>query len=105
MGAEVGRLPACRLLVVLLDESGEHRSHPGRQRKDLIGLVLGHQPQHAHHLGRGVCYELNVLHCELLRRVGVPAAVAVGWTLGDGALLEPDHLWAMALLPSPDGPR
>jgi len=56
-------------------------------------------------LGRGVCFELNVLACELLRRLDVPAAVAVGWTFSDGSLAEPDHLWAMALLPTPDGPR
>ena len=57
------------------------------------------------HLGRGVCYELNALACELLRRVGVPAAIATGWTFERGALSEPDHLWAMALLPSDRGPR
>jgi hypothetical protein len=57
------------------------------------------------HLGRGVCYELNVLLCELLRRLEVPAAIATGWTFSGGALAEPDHLWAMALLPSPEGPR
>ena len=50
-------------------------------------------------------YELNVLTCELLRRVGVPAAVATGWTFARGSVSEPDHLWAMALLPTDQGPR
>jgi transglutaminase-like putative cysteine protease len=52
-----------------------------------------------------VCYELNTLACELLRRAGIPAAVAVGWTFDRGQLDEPDHLWAVALLPTPEGPR
>jgi transglutaminase-like putative cysteine protease len=50
------------------------------------------------HLGAGVCYELNALACELLRRAGIPAALATGWVLDGGSLSEPDHLWAIALL-------
>ena len=50
------------------------------------------------HLGAGVCYELGSLACELMRRAGVPAAIATGWLYLDGALSEPDHLWALALL-------
>lgn len=68
-------------------------------------LALLHAGRDARHLGAGVCYELGVLCCELLRRVEVPAAVATGWTFDRGRLDEPDHLWAMALLPSDLGPR
>ncbi len=50
------------------------------------------------HLGAGVCYELNALACELLRRAGVPAAIATGWVFTGGSLAEPDHLWTLALL-------
>jgi hypothetical protein len=50
------------------------------------------------YLGAGVCYELNVLACELLRRAGIPSAIATGWVLTGGQLSEPDHLWALALL-------
>lgn len=57
-----------------------------------------HAAGDATHLGAGVCYELNALACELLRRAGVPAAVATGWVLDGGTLSEPDHLWALALL-------
>lgn len=64
-----------------------------------------HAGRDARHLGRGVCYELNALLCELLRRAGIPAAVASGWTFDRGTLAEPDHLWALALLPTPVGPR
>jgi hypothetical protein len=85
-----------------------------RAARWLRGVTQGKANQHiaalhawkdAQHLGRGVCYELNALACELLRRVGVPAAIAVGWTFERGSLSEPDHLWAMALLPSASGPR
>lgn len=68
-------------------------------------LAAMHAGRDAHYLGRGVCYELNTLACELLRRAGVPAAVAVGWTLDRGHIDEPDHLWAMALLPTNHGLR
>ena len=68
-------------------------------------LALLHAGRSGNFLGAGVCYELNVLLCELLRRAGIPAAIATGWTLERGALSEPDHLWAMALLPTDLGPR
>ncbi|MDY0000313.1 MAG: hypothetical protein RBU30_03365 [Polyangia bacterium] len=68
-------------------------------------LALLHAGKDARHLGAGVCYELGVLCCELLRRVDVPAAVATGWTFDRGRLDEPDHLWALALVPSDLGPR
>jgi hypothetical protein len=74
----------------------------GRQN---VHLALLHASRDGRSLGGGVCYELNVLVCELLRRTGVPAAVATGWLLDEGALSEPDHLWAMALLPTTAGPR
>jgi hypothetical protein len=70
-----------------------------------IHLAALHAGRDARHLGAGVCYELNVLVCELLRRTGIPAAVATGWTFDRGQAAEPDHLWALALLPSDLGPR
>ena len=57
------------------------------------------------HLGRGVCYELGVMACEMLRRVGIPAAIGQGWVWEGGQLAAPDHLWAMALLPTDHGLR
>ena len=74
----------------------------GRANAHLAALHAGRD---ARHLGAGVCYELNVLACELLRRTGIPAAVATGWTFDRGQAAEPDHLWALALLPSDLGPR
>jgi hypothetical protein len=68
-------------------------------------LAALHAGRTGRHLGAGVCFELNALVCELLRRVGVPAAVCTGWVLDDGTATEPDHLWAMALLPTARGPR
>jgi hypothetical protein len=68
-------------------------------------LAALHAGRTGRHLGAGVCFELNALVCELLRRVGVPAAVCTGWVLDDGAATEADHLWAMALLPTARGPR
>jgi hypothetical protein len=55
-------------------------------------------------LGRGICYELNLLVVELLRHLGVPALVCTGWVLLDGRLERPDHLFGVALLPSSHGP-
>ena len=70
-----------------------------------VHLAALHAGRDAHHLGRGVCYELNTLACELMRRAGVPAAIATGWTFDRGQVDEPDHLWAMALLETEEGPR
>ncbi len=64
-----------------------------------------HAGRDATHLGRGVCFELNVLCCELLRRARIPAAVCTGWVLTRGEVSEPDHLWAVALVPTASGPR
>ncbi len=62
-------------------------------------LTLLHASGDETWLGRGICYELNVLVVELLRHVGVPSLVATGWTLTKGVLQRPDHLWAIAVLP------
>ncbi|MFK7986583.1 MAG: sacsin N-terminal ATP-binding-like domain-containing protein [Sandaracinaceae bacterium] len=61
-------------------------------------LAALHAASDRDHLGAGVCYELNVLACAMMRAVGVPAAVATGWVYDGGSLSEPDHLWALALL-------
>lgn len=74
----------------------------GRSNAHLAALHAGRDSRH---LGRGVCYELNVLAVEILRRLGVPAAAATGWTFDRGFVSEPDHLWALALLPTELGPR
>ncbi|HKE20510.1 MAG TPA: transglutaminase-like domain-containing protein, partial [Kofleriaceae bacterium] len=74
----------------------------GRSNEHIAALHAGGD---AEHLGRGVCYELNLLACELLRRAGIPAAIATGWTLDRGFVDEPDHLFAMALLETGAGPR
>jgi Transglutaminase-like superfamily len=74
----------------------------GRSNSHIAALHAGRD---ARHLGRGVCYELNTLACELLRRLEIPSAVTVGWTLDRGHLADPDHLWATALLPTEHGPR
>ena len=78
------------------------RATAGRPNVHLAALHAG---QDSRHLGSGVCYELGVLGCELLRRAGIPAAVASGWTWDAGELADPDHMWAMALLPTESGPR
>lgn len=74
----------------------------GRSNEHIAALHAGGD---AEHLGRGVCYELNMLACELLRRAGIPAAIATGWTFDRGFVDEPDHLFAMALLQTAWGPR
>ena len=70
-----------------------------------VHIAALHAGRDAQHLGRGVCYELNALACELMRRAGVPAAVVTGWTLERGSATEPDHMWSVALLESDVGPR
>jgi transglutaminase-like putative cysteine protease len=74
----------------------------GRSNAHLAALHAGRDDRH---LGRGVCYELNAMACELLRRAGMPAAVATGWTFDRGYVDEPDHMWAMTLLDTADGLR
>jgi hypothetical protein len=70
-----------------------------------IHIAALHAGGDAKFLGRGVCYELNALVCEMLRRAGVQAGVATGWTFDRGYIDEPDHLWAMALVQTSAGPR
>lgn len=67
----------------------------GRANAHIAALHAGGDDKH---LGAGVCYELNALACELLRRASIPAAIATGWVLSGGALSDPDHLWCVALL-------
>ena len=74
----------------------------GRMNAHLAALHAGRD---ARSLGRGVCYELNILACELLRRSGIPAGIATGWTFDRGSIAEPDHLWAMALINTDQGLR
>ncbi len=78
------------------------RATRGRANVHIAAL---HALGDSRHLGRGVCFELGVMACELLRRVGIPAAISKGWVWEGGQLAAPDHLWAMALLPSNAGPR
>jgi hypothetical protein len=78
------------------------RASRGRASAHLAALHAGGD---AEHLGAGVCYELNALACELMRRAGVPALLCTGWTLDGEQLTAPDHLWAMALVASDAGPR
>ena len=67
----------------------------GRAHAHVAALHAGAD---AKHLGAGVCYELNSLTCELLRRLGIPAGIATGWVFTGGAVSEPDHLWVVAFL-------
>jgi hypothetical protein len=67
-------------------------------------LALLHASASGEALGHGVCYELNVLVVELLRHLGVPAMVAIGWMLDEGFADRPDHLFALAVVPSVAGP-
>ncbi|MBX9668673.1 MAG: hypothetical protein K2X93_13690 [Candidatus Obscuribacterales bacterium] len=54
-------------------------------------------------LGRGVCYELNVLLVEILRHLKIPSCIAIGWVLDEGVIDLADHLFALALVTSSDG--
>lgn len=63
-----------------------------------VHLAALHASRDAKHLGAGVCYELNTMACELMRRAGIPAGLATGWVMSGGSLSEPDHLWAVAFL-------
>lgn len=71
------------------------RTTRGRPNVHLAALHVGAD---ATHLGAGVCFELNTLCCEMLRRAGIPAVLVTGWVMTGGNVSEPDHLWAMALL-------
>ena len=68
-----------------------------------VHVAALHAAGDSRHLGAGVCYELNVLLCELLRRAGIHALIATGWVFDGGALSSPDHLWAVALLEDETG--
>lgn len=72
----------------------------GRANAHIAALHVGGDEKH---LGAGVCYELNALACELLRRAAIPAAIATGWVLEGGAVSDPDHLWCVALLQDAQG--
>jgi len=67
-------------------------------------LELLHASRDGNVLGRGVCYELNVLLVELLRHLRIPSCIAVGWVLDEGVVDLSDHLFALALVSSLDGP-
>jgi transglutaminase-like putative cysteine protease len=66
-------------------------------------LALLHASSDGDVLGRGICYELNVMVVELLRHLGIPSLVATGWVLDEGRIDRPDHLFALALVSSPTG--
>ncbi|MFK8002302.1 MAG: sacsin N-terminal ATP-binding-like domain-containing protein [Polyangiales bacterium] len=72
----------------------------GRANAHIAALHVGGDERH---LGAGVCYELNALACELLRRAAIPAAIATGWVLEGGSVSDPDHLWCVALLQDAHG--
>jgi hypothetical protein len=55
-------------------------------------------------LGRGVCVELSVLLLEVLRQCGVPSALGRVWMLDQGLIHVPDHVIALALVPTEHGP-
>jgi hypothetical protein len=55
-------------------------------------------------LGRGVCLELSALLLEILRHCGVPSAMGKVWMLDQGLIHVPDHVIAMALVPTELGP-
>ncbi|MFN8610273.1 MAG: ATP-binding protein [Vulcanimicrobiota bacterium] len=77
------------------------RPHSGLGHRQLDVLHAG---AHADVLGAGACYELNAMLCELLRHLGLPALLASGWILDEGFLEFPDHVFAVAVLQSADGP-
>ncbi len=67
-------------------------------------LELMHAAGDDRWLGRGVCYELNLMVVELLRHLRVPAMAATGWVLDEGRLIDADHLFALAVVGSAAGP-
>lgn len=66
-------------------------------------IELLHASGNEHHLGRGICYELNTLLVELLRHLEVPTMAATGWVFKGGWVDRPNHLFAMSLLPAQEG--
>lgn len=77
------------------------RPHHGRGHHQLEVLHAGRS---AEWLGAGICYELNAMLCELLRHMGVPSLLGNGWVLDEGFLEQPDHVFALAVLHSLEGP-
>ena len=67
-------------------------------------LSLLHASADENYLGRGICYELNVLCTELLRHLNVPTLAVTGWVFDEGVISRPDHLFALALIPGAQGP-
>lgn len=67
-------------------------------------LEILHASRDGETQGRGICYELNMMVVELLRHLGLPAMVSTCWVLNSGVLANPDHLVALAILPSASGP-
>ena len=66
-------------------------------------LELLHACGDQRYLGRGVCFELNSMVVEILRHLGLPSAVATGWTFEKKNVTDPDHLFAVAFVKSPYG--
>jgi len=83
---------ARRLLSQLPNGQGNHH------------LMLLHARQQDGWLGFGICYELSVSLCEILRHLGVPSLLASGWALDEGFAAVPDHMFALAVLASLEGP-
>ncbi|MCA8922165.1 MAG: hypothetical protein KDD82_10180 [Planctomycetes bacterium] len=75
-----------------------------RRGKGNHHLELLHASGDSSYLGRGICYELNLLVCELLRHLRVPAMIATCWVLDGGRADRPDHMVALAVLASDSGP-
>jgi transglutaminase-like putative cysteine protease len=66
-------------------------------------LQLLHANADHRYLGRGVCMELNSMVVEMIRHLGLPAAVATGWCFKNKNVTDPDHLFAVAFVRSPVG--
>lgn len=77
------------------------RQRPGRGNHH---LQLLHAGADGTFLGRGTCFELNMLVVELLRHLGVPALLAGGWALDLGWIDRPDHSFGLAVVWSSSGP-
>ncbi len=83
--------------------AARERIHQDRRPLQNDALILLHAGQHGAYWGVGVCHGLNLLIAEMLRQVGIPSAIATCWVLDQGFLSRPDHLIALALLPTDGG--
>ncbi|MCK6513196.1 hypothetical protein L6R29_24975, partial [Myxococcota bacterium] len=83
--------------------AARERIHQDRRPLQNDALILLHAGQHGAYWGVGVCHGLNLLIAEMLRQVGIPSAIATCWVLDQGFLSRPDHLIALALLPTEGG--